>query len=89
MFKEDKHPRHLFNGQILERNNLRGLVLLHIWPLLKAHFVRIQVLLPWYALQLTVLVWLVTGLHSLLSDRLGPDFKTGSEPVSEHVPIAV
>ncbi len=48
-----------------------GLVLLHIWPLLKANFVRIQVLFPWYALQLTVLVWLLIGLHSLLSHRFG------------------
>ncbi|MCP4112377.1 MAG: hypothetical protein GY749_43775 [Desulfobacteraceae bacterium] len=61
---------HAWPFMFLPSSHTSGIVLLHIWPLLEAHFVRIQVLLPWYALQLAVLVWLLIGLHSLLLPRL-------------------
>ncbi len=55
---------------LLPPANTRGLVLIHVWPLVKVHLPRIQMLLPWFALQLTLLVLFLPKIASWLSRRI-------------------
>ncbi len=46
----------------------QGLVLWHIWPLLKAQFFRLQILFPWYSLQLVLVVCILVGIRRRLAE---------------------
>lgn len=62
---------HTWPFMLLPTSSTKGLVLLNIWPLLVVQFERLQILFPWYALQLGLLIWILPGLHSLLKSRFG------------------
>ncbi|QTA92726.1 Uncharacterized protein dnm_088150 [Desulfonema magnum] len=43
----------------------QGLILWQIWPLLQAQFSRLQILFPWYSLQLSLIIWLLVKIRNL------------------------
>ncbi|MCP4106558.1 MAG: hypothetical protein GY749_13660 [Desulfobacteraceae bacterium] len=48
----------------------KGQVILYVWPVLCAQFERLQILFPWYALQLSVVVWVMASLRQRLANYL-------------------
>lgn len=66
---------HVWPFSFLPPGKTEGLVLWRIWPVLCAQFERLQMLFPWYALQLAILAWIVIGVREFSKAKPHPATK--------------